>query len=71
MIEKLSRYRVMQFRELWNRRASEYEFYSLARKIDNRLTFAKFDYGWQYCTVKNDIFKVAIQEFLIAINECF
>jgi len=71
MIEKLSQYRVKQFKELWNRNASEYEFYDLAKKVDKRLSFNKFDYGWQYTTVKNDIYKVAIQEFLIAINGCF
>ena len=71
MIDKLTRYRIKQFRVLWNNNANEYEFFELAKKIDNRITFCKFDKGWQYCTIKNDIFSVAKDEFLIAINELY
>ena len=71
MFTKLSDYRIRQFRELWNNNSDEYEFYDLAKKIDNRLTFAKFDYGWQYCTILNENFKIATNEFLIAINGTF
>jgi hypothetical protein len=59
------------FRDLWETNSNEYDFFELAISIDKTLTWEEFDKGWQYRTVLNFNFNIAVEEFIQILHRTF
>lgn len=59
------------FKNLWEKNASEKEFFELAQAIDPEITFDWFDDGWQFTTILNEDYQVAQDQFMIAIEHAY
>jgi len=55
------------FRNLWERGASEEDYYKLAQTIIRYISWERFDDAWQYCTINHESYKQAKIEWVNAL----